>query len=77
MENLKCVFSHHDSLSICKTIDVDDSRVLIQEEFLLQMERLKDAFSAEREELEKRIVMLQDEIEDINRTREKEDRCAV
>ena len=41
------------------------------------MERLKDAFSAEREELEKRIVMLQDEIEDINRTREKEDRCAV
>ena len=49
----------------------------VEDEFLQQMDRLKAAFGEERQQLQARIDVLQQEIDDINVTRDREDRCAA
>ena len=46
----------------------------MQDEFFAQLDQIKAAFAEERVEFEKRVAMLQEEIEDVHRTRDLEDR---
>lgn len=46
----------------------------VQDEFLEQMDRVKSSFREEQQQLEKQVEMLQEELNDINRTRDMEER---